>query len=109
MGLLLLTHQGSSIVVTRCRSRQLMDFECVWRHKDLIVIFYPFLDWLHLGRGSLLRGGHGERRRAGGAPQKVVQAVLAVAGAGDTVPHLQHGDLCAEAHLGLQLLNFLII
>jgi hypothetical protein len=37
----------------------------------------------------------------------VVQAVLAVAGAGDTVPHLQHGDLCAEAHLGLQLLNFL--
>lgn len=48
-----------------------------------------------------------ERSRAGGAPQKVMEAVLAIAGARDAVPHLQHGDLCAETHLGLQLLNFL--
>lgn len=45
----------------RWRSRQLMHPERVWRprHEDLVVIFYPFLDRLHLGRGSLLRRGHG--------------------------------------------------
>lgn len=48
-----------------------------------------------------------EGSRAGGAPKKVVEAVLAVAGAGDAIPHLQHGDLRAEAHLRLQLLHFL--
>lgn len=48
-----------------------------------------------------------ERSRAGGAPQEVVEAVLDVTGACDAVPHLQHGDLCTEAHLGLQLLHFL--
>lgn len=36
-----------------------------------------------------------------------MQAVLTVAGAGDAVPHLQHGDLCAEAELVLQLFGFL--
>lgn len=36
-----------------------------------------------------------------------MEAVLAVTGAGDAVPHLQHGDLCAQAHLRLQLLHFL--
>lgn len=48
-----------------------------------------------------------ERSRAGGAQQEVMEAVFAIAGARDAVPHLQHGDLCAQAHLWLQLLNFL--
>lgn len=48
-----------------------------------------------------------ERRCAGGAPQEVVEAFLAITGASNAVPHLQHGDLCAQAHLGLQFLNFL--
>lgn len=39
---------------------QLMDFKCLWGHgfEDFVIIFHSFFYWFHLGRGSLVWGGH---------------------------------------------------